>query len=338
MSQRRVPRLLPLLVLLSLVPACGGVEDVTVVTTAAEQATTGTNHVRGTTAASISTSTTEPATVVERPAPGEPWDLTFFGFDDVLSELTAELYAEAVADALGTEVRLARPAGFDHVWAATLLPQLRGDRYPPLGYLVPTAEIIVLLSRPGERNDGSDEYIVEDFERCWWRAAQGEPPASDLPADYWDSYRQDLNGVFAELWDLRQGIPTVLIALDLYNPSLPMQREAGIDGECVAWFESWSDVVADVAGPNGSLVVSLHDLFNGPDHDQDPADPEYVGPTDDDPARPWYRATPAGAARIAQALVEAGLDPMSQPWSSNVAEITVTLDSAVEQVWTGSGR
>jgi len=259
------------------------------------------------------TSTTVLETAFELPAPGEGWDLLFFGFDDVLTERTAELYAEAVAEMLGTEVRLSRPSGFDHVWAATMLAQLKGDRYPPLGDMVPPAEIIVLLSRPGESGDGSDAYVVEDFERCWRLAARGEPPTTDLPPDYWDIYRADLNEIYDELWNLRQGTPTVLITIDMYNPSLPQQRENKIDAECIAWFEAWSDVIAEAAGANGSLVVSLHDLFNGPNHDLDPAASGYIGEAEDAQDRRWYRTTPAGAAVIAQALSEAGVDPVTQP-------------------------
>ena len=109
-----------------------------------------------------------------------------------------------------------------------------------------------MLSRPGESGDGSDEYIVEDFERCWWRAPQGEPPTTDMPSDYWNVYQQDLEQVYAELWDLRQGTPTVLITIDLYNPSLPAQIESGIADECIAWFEAWSAVIAEEAEANGS--------------------------------------------------------------------------------------
>ena len=152
-----------LLALVLLLPACGDASDETAEPDSAASAT---ENSRATTVAAPSTTAAPAAPPVELPVPGEAWDLLFFGFDDVFTPLTAELYAEHVAGSLGTEVRLSRPSGFEHVWATNLLAQLKGERYPPLGDLVPPAEVIVLLSRPGESTDGSDDYIVEDFERC----------------------------------------------------------------------------------------------------------------------------------------------------------------------------
>jgi hypothetical protein len=263
------------------------------------------------------TSTTVHATAeepdVKPPGEGEPWDILFFGFDDVFTRLPGQFYADQLSAELGVEMRLFEPPGFDHVWAATLVEQLRGDRYPPLGDFVPPAEVIVLLSRPGESPGGEDEYIVEDFERCWWRPAAGVPPTSDLTDDYWAVYRRRLDELYAELWDLRQHQPTLLITLDLYNPSLPQQRESGIDQECITWFESWRDQIAIAAEAHGSAFVSLQDVFNGLDHQLDPTERGLIGTTEADPGAPWYRSTPLGASQHADALLTASLEALNTP-------------------------
>jgi hypothetical protein len=309
--------LVPLTLVVLLLPACSDSGDeaanaTLAPTTTAAAVTTTTAPTTTVAPATTTTTTTVPESVVALPGPGEPWDLLFFGFDDVFTQQPAELYGALAADELGVDVRTVQPAGFSHVWAATLLARLYGTVYPPLGEYVPPAEIIVLFSRPGEALDGFDDYIVEDFERCWWRPLEGEPPETDLPADYWDRFRSDLDEVYTELWRLRESTPTVMRTIDLYNPSLPQQRDGGIEAECTAWFESLSTQMAEAATEHGSTFVSLYDLFNGPNHDLDPAEVGYIGPTDLDPGAPWYRSTETGSELIAERLAEEGFEPTPQ--------------------------
>lgn len=302
--------------LVILLPACGGsgdeVADATLAPTTTAAATT-TTAPTATAAPATTTATTVTEDVVTLPDPGEPWDLLFFGQEDVFTRQLAEKYAALASDELGVEVRPVQPPGFDYVWAAIMLPRLQGAAYPPLDQYVAPAEIIVLFSRPGETPDGTEAYIVEDFERCWKRAIHGEPPTTNPPADYWDSYRSNLDGIYSELWALRQGTPTVLLTIDVYNPSLPQQRQGGIEAECTAWFESWSQQSSEAAVDNGSTFVSLYDLFNGSNHDQDPAEAAYIGQTDDEPDAHWYQATPTGVDLIAQRLADEGYEPTPQP-------------------------
>lgn len=267
--------------------------------------------------ASSVTSVATAATVADEsvllPGPGEPWDVLFFAQEDIFTRDLAVEYASLASDELGVEVRSFQPLGFDYVWAAILVPQLQGTAYPPLDEFVPPAEIIVLFSRPGEAPEGRDENIVEDFERCWKGAVHGKAPTTDLPADYWDGYRSDLDEVYAELWALREGTPTVIRTIDVYNPSLPQQREGGIEAECTTWFEAWSRQIEEAAVSHGSTFVSTYDLFNGPAHDLDPAEAGYIGPTADSPDAHWYQATPTGADIIAKRLAEEGFTPAPQP-------------------------
>jgi hypothetical protein len=171
----------------------------------------------------------------------------------------------------------------------------------------------VLLSRPGESLDGDDKHAAEDFRRCWWRSPEGVPPTSDLTDEYWAVYRRLLDDVYTELWDLRQDQPTLIITLDLYNPSLQLQRDSGIDEACVAWFESWRAQLDQAAEAHGSVFLSLQDVFNGADHQLDPAEAGLIGPTEADPSAPWYRSTPLGASEHAAALVTASLEALNAP-------------------------
>ena len=71
--------------------------------------------------------------------------------------------------------------------------------------------------------------------------------------------------------------------------------------------------MAEAATEHGSTFVSLYDLFNGPNHDLDPLESGYIGPTDIDSYVPWYRATEAGSELIAERLAEEGFEPTPQP-------------------------
>ena len=314
-----VPWCLGVALVVSLLAACGDSTEGDADTAPAPAASTTTTStpttdtVASTTAASTTLADKAELSNIEPPGEGEPWDIVFFGFDDVFTRLPGELYADQLTEALGVEMRLFEPPGFDYVWAATLVEQLRGDRYPPLGDYVPPAEVIVLLSRPGESPDGEDEHIVEDFERCWWRPLEGEPPASNLTDDYWAVYRHLLDEVYTEIWNLRQDQPTLLITMDLYNPSLQKQREGGIDEACITWFESWRDQIARAAESHGSVFVSLQDAFNGADHQFDPAEAGLIGQSETDPSAPWYRNTPLGVSLQAEALVAASLEALNTP-------------------------
>jgi hypothetical protein len=167
---------------LSLLAACGESSQNDTETTSALMSSTTAAPITTTTVPTSTSSTVSEVSDVEPPGEGKPWDILFLGFDDVFTRLPGQLYADQLSEEMDIEMRLYEPSGFDHVFAATLIEQLRGDRYPPLGDYVPPAEAIVLLSRPGASLDGDDKYTAEDFRRCWWRSPEGVPPTSDLTA------------------------------------------------------------------------------------------------------------------------------------------------------------
>ncbi len=264
------------------------------------------------------------------PGPDEPWDVLFLGADYLYPTPLAEMYAARAADALGVEVRAQYPSGTGPInYTTVLLGHLRNEMSPRLGDLTRQAEIIVLFPRI-DRTDKVGEVAVDtahletDFNRCQWdiaiegldgrpigdRAGQpGVPPAFDDSPGYWAPYRESLNELYTEIWSLRQGLPTLLITIDMVNVWLPHQDEAGIGAECTIWWESWSAQHREAAAENGSAMVSIYDLLNGGNHDLDPGEMGYIGPTDDEPNLPWWRVNQTGLATIAEALVAVGFEP-----------------------------
>lgn len=299
-----VRRAAPIAFAAILVGACGG--------GGGDDATETTADVATTTSVPVTTTSTEatPTTTDDAlPPPGEPWDLLFLGFDDLLTRQTAELYADGAAEALGAEIRLTHPSGFEHLYASTQLAQLRGERFPFLDEAAADAEIIVMLTRQDPAEEGPMSRINDDFLRCTWEITPGDAPA-ERSGDYWEPYLELMDEIYEEVWQLRSGRPTVLISIDFYILDIAELREAGIEEPCVAWWEEWSNQIRDIAQRHGSTMVSIFDLFNGPDHSVDPSKLGLIGPTEEDASIPFYRTNPAGATLVAGALLEAGFDPI----------------------------
>lgn len=296
----------------ALLPACGdAAEDPPRLPDAAETTVSTTTAASTTTAPTSAPSATSTETP-QLPAPGEPWDLLFFGFDDLFTRLTADMYAERASETLGVEISMTHPAGFEHLYGSSQLAMLRGERFPSLDDAARGAEIIVVLTRQDPVDDGHMGRINDDYLRCTWEIAAGDPPM-DRPADYWEPYRKVMDDIYAEIWSLREGRPTVLISIDFHVLDLAALRDAGIEELCIEWWAEWSDQIAETASAHGSTMVSIFDLLNGPDHDIDPADLGLIGPTDEDPSIAPYRVNPAGATVIADALAATGFELTPEP-------------------------
>ena len=246
------------------------------------------------------------------PAPGEPWDLLYVGFEDVFTRLPAELYAERASAALGVEVRMTHPSGFEHLYVSNQLQHVRGMRFPPLDEAVREAEIIVLLTRPDPDDEGPMGHINKDFLRCSWGITAGDAP-EDRPPDYWDAYRALIDEIYDEIWLLRQGLPTLIIAIDFGPLDTAAWVEAGIEQECLTWWAAWSNQIREAATANGATMVSAFELFHGPNHDLNPVELGLATPTNEGPGRPAYRTSPQGAEVLADALTAVGFEPIRQP-------------------------
>lgn len=85
----------------------------------------------------------------------------------------------------------------------------------------------------------------------------GRPADWPSPAEYWQPYREVLDAIYAEIWTLRDGLPTVLVASDTHDAYLGKQQEAGIESQCRAWREAWSSVEAEAAVDHGAVMVSI---------------------------------------------------------------------------------
>jgi lysophospholipase L1-like esterase len=131
-----------------------------------------------------------------------------------------------------------------------------------------------------------------------------EPPNLRTEAA-WEPYREDLRDIYDRIFELRDGQPTIVRAMDLYLPVLAPLREAGIGAECLSELELFSAAVHRVAEEYGVPTASMLDEFNGPGHDQDPAERGLIGSD-------GIHTSAAGQAVMVDVLDSLGYEPVEQ--------------------------
>lgn len=293
---------------------CGSEESEPTTTTAppaTSAATTTTTTAPATTATTTTTTAAQPE--LELPGPDEPWDLLFLAYGLTLGDAAPQMYAERAEQDLGVEVNLHNENGV-YPDVLELLGHIGGGSYPDLSDPIRQAEIIVLQPAP-HYSDGSNQTAINaDLMNCSMKISTTDPkPPETTTAEYWQPYRQLLDAVYTEIWTLREGLPTVLIAIDTHDPYLDKQREAGIESQCTAWQEAWSSAEAQTAVENGAVMVSIYELLNGPGHDVDPVEMGYVGPTEQYPTIHWTTPNEVAAEMVVEALVAVGFEPWPIP-------------------------
>lgn len=241
------------------------------------------------------TSTTTTAPGLAFPMEGEPWDLLVVTNSFGLG--VAEAYAAHASDALGVTVN-ADEAAIDRLTASKALLHLHDAAYPPLADLVRNAEIIVAYGVP--------ERSGEWFETCFIFQTNPRILEREYTDDDWEQYRDELDELFAEIWRLREGLPTVLRTHDIPIGIISEWRDLGKESGCIASWESNSEAIRASAETYGVTLVSLFDVFNGPNHDQDPREKGWIH-------EDGIHTNEAGALAIADALAATGFEPTTQP-------------------------
>ena len=291
-------RLLAGLVLLVAATGCGSSEG--------ESSDTG--------ATSTTTTQTAAEAEVSLPAPGEPWDVLFLASKfEVATEYVLSQYEELAEEFLGVDVRV-KGLTTESTKAWSILQQVRNLGFPGMAEEVAEAEIIVVIAYPQGSDEGAPTQIDEARDVCK-RPGNTKPMDSDVVAgeEFWEPYRLLLDQIYTEIWRLRDGTPTVLIAGEVSEGYLPTQRDVGIEEECRAWFEAWSNASRQAAEAHGARWVSLYDLLNGPGHDIDPFEMGWTGPTELQPTLGTRKLNDVGSALVADALAAAGFTPAEAP-------------------------
>jgi hypothetical protein len=120
--------------------------------------------------------------------------------------------------------------------------------------------------------DSIDPAPAESINACF--AAAMPAPCSDKQ---FARYTTDLKAIWAKIFEIRAGRPTVLRAIDAANPFAGAWKENHVLDACNACWSCTSTAPRQAAEAYHIPFVSRYDAFNGINHDQDPAQKGYVG-------------------------------------------------------------
>lgn len=200
----------------------------------------------------------------------EPWDLQFIS--DGLGTGVARAWAERIEQDMGVEVRVHDDAHLSEDDSAVgLLERLEAPDSRLVEQIV-EAEIIAVFANPVGSGVGEDAWT------CISTSAEPRDPPMLYSEEDFVAYGEDLRSIFTTVFELRDGAPTIVRAMDSFVPTLDEWRAAGVEAECMAIFELISDTTRAAAAELGIPTASMLDAFNGPDHDEDPREKGLVGP------------------------------------------------------------
>lgn len=204
----------------------------------------------------------------------------------------AEVYTSLAEEELGVPVELI-DLRLDGVQMVDVLELVDG-----LSAELAAAEIIVLWAGPG----GSG--VKEGHERCVETELYSDPGVYTV--DDWAPFADVTGEVLDAIWAARAGRPAVVRVTDIYVPVVADWEEHGIRDACMTAMATMSDAVRAAAEAHGATLVSALDLYNGPDHTQDPVSSGLISSDGMHPSE-------AGGRAMAEALAATGFDPTPAP-------------------------
>lgn len=231
--------------------------------------------------------------------PNAEWDLVIIG-DSSLFEHGKAMAVQIEKD-LGVKVNLedfALPVlSAGKVREALETGKSANVRLEKLPEAVKNAEMVIMFTNP---MDSVLPYGSLEFGACF---SSGDPGQDACSEAYFEMYTADLKAIWELIIELRQGQETILIATDIYNPLAIHWQNAGVFDNCTRCWENQNKAAQKAAELAGVPFVSRYDLWNGPDHTEDPVAKGYVS---DDGEHP----TELGAEVSAEAFAEIGYEPV----------------------------
>lgn len=228
----------------------------------------------------------------------EVWDLVYIS--DSSGFGVPDKFAANIKRDTGKEVKV-------HNWLQGGLPALKvleelhaEPWFRNLQTDISEAEIIIFIANP--RGDADLGGINGGgIETCMNAPSCKEP--EDCTLEFYEPYVENLKKIYAEIFSLRAGQPTIIRAVDLYNPVISLHQGCGTEAVCTSCWETFSAAIQQAAQEYGVPVVSVYDLFNGENHDQDPREKGYISSDGE-------HTNENGQQAIADLLSEAGYQPL----------------------------
>ncbi|MFN2148368.1 MAG: hypothetical protein ACK2T2_08235 [Anaerolineales bacterium] len=231
----------------------------------------------------------------------EEWDLVWIS--DSSGWDVAQVYAAMMEEDTGIKVNI-HDNWIGGLPAARVLHALQGEATASftlerLADEIREAEVIVLYGNPTESLDPvnpGDWMCVDDI---------GENYVNHCELETFKQYIQDLEGIYARIFELRAGQPTIVRAYDAYNPLIARFKEQGVYEECKACWANYNAAIHQAAARYNIPVAQVALAWNGSDWDQDPV---AMGFTKD-----GIHPNGEGARVIAEALRALGYEPVKRP-------------------------
>lgn len=233
----------------------------------------------------------------------ENWNLVYIS--DSTGWGVAKAYARNIEGDTGKTVRIHDYAIGD-LSAVDVLHALRGEHEslfdPKLNSLpsdIAKAEVIVFFANP--RGDSSKGGVQGGLEKCI--AYDPDNPPDNFPSQLYEPYTKNLIAIYEEIVALREGKPTIIRAIDFYNPLISEHRKHNVEVECTRSWEVLNNAVRQAADAFNIPLVSIYNAFNGPGHSEDPREKGYI-------CSDGMHTTEKGQQVIANLLSKVGYEPI----------------------------
>lgn len=131
------------------------------------------------------------------------------------------------------------------------------------------AEVVVMFANPMA---SVDIQTRDSINECF----AGAMP-TPCTTEGFGKYTADLEAIWAKVFELRVGQPTILRAIDVANPFVGQWSDPLTFSACTGCWECVSGAVRRAAEAYGIPFLSRYDAFNGARHDQDMKGAGYIG-------------------------------------------------------------
>ncbi len=131
------------------------------------------------------------------------------------------------------------------------------------------ADVIVMFANP---MDSLDLETSQSIDSCF--AASAPAPCAFKS---FETYTADLKAMWAKVFELRSGRPTILRAIDVASPFVSSWQKNQVFEPCTVCWECGSNAARQAAEVYHIPFLSRYDAFDGMKHDEDPSQKGYIG-------------------------------------------------------------
>jgi hypothetical protein len=161
------------------------------------------------------------------------------------------------------------------------------------------SEVIVIYGNP---EDSENSLVPGD-----WNCGQNildKCYVNSCELNNFKTYISDLKEIYSIIFEIRKGMPTIVRAIDAYNPRLASHcTQDDVLNECIECWENYNAAIHQAAQEMGVPVAKVFDAWNGLDHSENPVEKGYTREDNEHP-------NTKGATVIAQLLRDLGYVPM----------------------------